>query len=189
MKTLRCHKKRRPSRGIGPEGTTPINPRYPRRFIFLRRNQFTPFLLSIQSPETSLFFFFPFLSFFFFFSSTKFDRPQDSWYSQRNNGSRKKEGEGRNRLIRSASARYVRSEIPPEKFTFARASRFVWQASAKQLVASEEGRSEETVFPRRWMKKEVRTESGMDKWTTFVQIEPLHNLSRDQQLSLFFFRY
>lgn len=180
MKTLRCHKKRRSSRGIGPEGTTPINPPLsPKRFIFLRRNQFTPFLLSIQSWNLSLLF----LSLF----PTKFDRPRDSRYFQRNNGSGK-EGGGETKPINSVGECSLRSKRDSTREIHIRASS-VWQASVKQLVASEEGRSEEAVFPRRWMKKEARAESGMDKWTTFVQmVEPLHNLSRDQQLSpsLFF---
>lgn len=97
------------------------------------------------------------------------------------------------RPINSVGECSLRSRFHPRNSHSRELPLRVWQASVKQLVGSEEDRSEEAVFPRRWMKKEARAESGMDKWTTFVQmVEPLHNLSRDQQRYLppsFFFRY
>lgn len=192
MKTLRCHKKRLSSRGIGPEGTTPsINsPLSPKRFIHFYDG--TNLHLSYYQYNLSPFSLPFFLSFFLFSSSRKFDRPRDI-RDIPNETTDRRETEGETRPINSVGECSLRSRFHPRNSHSRELPLRVWQASVKQLVGSEEDRSEEAVFPRRWMKKEARAESGMDKWTTFVQmVEPLHNLSRDQQRYLppsFFFRY
>lgn len=149
-------------------------------YTFLIINTISPLFLS---PSFFLSFFFP---------------PQENLIDREirdipNETTDRRETEGETRPINSVGECSLRSRFHPRNSHSRELPLRVWQASVKQLVGSEEDRSEEAVFPRRWMKKEARAESGMDKWTTFVQmVEPLHNLSRDQQRYLppsFFFRY
>lgn len=68
------------------------------------------------------------------------------------------------------SVRSLRSnEIPIREIHFRASYPLLGGRGAKKLVRVDEGFDGGTVFPWRWMKKVVQTESGTDKWTSSVQ--------------------